>query len=154
MRLFSDCSVSCAMMMAVEDMATAPPMTIAAVGAIPNSANAPAPTSAVVTSTWAPPTPSTSQRIATRRGRENSEPEREHQEHHAEIREQARRVVVHRPGEGVRTEQHADREIADDRGQCELARAGDDADRGGEQDQDLEQRAAVHSRCPTDCGAC
>ena len=82
------------------------------------------------------------------------ESEREHQEHHAEIRQQARRVVVHRPGEGMRTEQHADREIADDRRQCEPARAGDDADRGGEQDQDLEQRAAVHSRCPTDCGAC
>ena len=74
MRLFSDCSVSCAMMIAVEDIATAPPMTIAAVGAIPNSAKAPAPTIPVVTSTCAPPTPSTSQRIATRRGSENSNP--------------------------------------------------------------------------------
>ena len=36
-RLFSDCSVSCAMMMAVEDIATAPPITTPTVGATPSS---------------------------------------------------------------------------------------------------------------------
>ena len=40
-RLFSDCSVSCEMMIAVEDIATAPPTTTATAGAMSNSAIAP-----------------------------------------------------------------------------------------------------------------
>ncbi len=62
------------MMIAVEDIATAPPITTATAGATWNRLMAPAATMAVVNSTWAPPTPSTSHRIATRRGSENSSP--------------------------------------------------------------------------------
>ena len=72
--MFSDCSVSCAMMMAVEDMATAPPMSTATAGATSKNRMAPAATIPTVISTCAPPTPSTSQRMATRRGSENSNP--------------------------------------------------------------------------------
>ena len=62
------------MMMAVEDIATAPPTTTATAGAMLKKMMAAAATRPVVTNTWAPPTPSTSQRMATKRGRENSSP--------------------------------------------------------------------------------
>ena len=62
------------MMMAVEDMATAPPITTASTAPIRNSIMPMAATMPVVISTCAPPTPSTSQRIATSRGSENSNP--------------------------------------------------------------------------------
>ena len=62
------------MMIAVEDIATAPPITTATAGATSKAMMAPAATMPVVTSTCAPPTPSTSQRIATKRGKENSSP--------------------------------------------------------------------------------
>ncbi len=72
--------------------------------------------------------------------------EREHQERHADIGKQARRVVVDDQGERVRAEQHAHREVTQDRRQGELAHAGHDEYRGGQQDQNLQQRIGVHSR--------
>ena len=50
-RLFSDCAVNCEMMIAVEDIATAPPTTIATAGGMANSAIAPTATIAVVSTT-------------------------------------------------------------------------------------------------------
>ncbi len=73
-RLFSDCSVSCATMIAVEDIATAPPTTTATAGAMRYAATAIAATMPAVSTVCAPPTPSTSPRIATNLGRENSRP--------------------------------------------------------------------------------
>ena len=46
----------------------------------------------------------------------------------------------------MRAEQHADREVTEDRRQRKLAHAGYDEHRGGQQDQNLQQRIRVHSR--------
>src|SRR5439155_1114684 len=66
-------SVSCCSRMAVELIATAPPSTIAMSHAMPSrwpkSANTPA-----VAMTWAAPSPSTSRRMASMPGSENSSP--------------------------------------------------------------------------------
>ncbi len=62
------------MMMAVEDMATAPPITTATAGATSRNRIRPDATIPAVIRTCAPPTPSTSQRMATKRGSENSKP--------------------------------------------------------------------------------
>ncbi len=71
-------------------------------------------------------------------------PEREHQEYHAEIRQQLRGLAVLCQRERMRPEQHPDREISQNRRQFQLAYARDHAHRSGEQDQDLQQRIAVH----------
>ena len=134
------------MMMAVEDIATAPPTTTAEVGATPSSHAAASATIAVVTSTCAPPTPSTSPRMASKRGSENSSPSVNTR--NATPKSASRRVVSLSTDqrERVRAEQHADREVAEDRRQGELAHAGHDEYRGGQQDQNLQQRIGVHSR--------
>ncbi len=83
-------------------------------------------------------------------GQRELESEREDQEHHAEIGEQARGLVVGRQTERVGTQHEADREIAQDGGQRELAHGGDHDDRCREQDQHLEQRVAgMHGASPS-----
>ena len=123
--VFSDCSVSCEMMIAVEDIATAPPMMMATVGAISSSAIAPAATIGGrhqhLRAAHAEHLPAHGDQ--TRQGEFQSE--REYQEDDAEIRQQTRRVVVDRQRKRVRAEQHADREIAQDRGQRKLAHGRD-----------------------------
>ena len=84
--------------------------------------------------------------MATRRGSENSSPSVNTRN---TTPKSARSRVVSlstAKREGVRAQQHADREVAEDRRQCELAHGRDDADRGGEQNQDLQQRIVMHSR--------
>ncbi|MQM40246.1 hypothetical protein KBTX_04293 [wastewater metagenome] len=61
------------MMMAVDDNASAPPITVAAPPPAP-SAQAVSPSTPVHSATWAPPRPNTVQRIARSCGRENSRP--------------------------------------------------------------------------------
>ena len=72
-RLISACSVSCWTTIAVEDIATAPPITNATSGVAP-AAYATAPASSAVMPTCCAPRPNTSWRIASMRGRENSRP--------------------------------------------------------------------------------
>jgi hypothetical protein len=72
-RASSSWSPSWRITIAVEDIATAPPSTIAT-GSVAPSAQTAAPTTAVVMSTCSPPTPSTSDFIATMRASENSSP--------------------------------------------------------------------------------
>lgn len=69
----SPCSPSCLSAMAVEDMAKAPPRITAKAGDTPARMKPPANT-AVVSTIWLPPSPSTRRRAASRRGRENSRP--------------------------------------------------------------------------------
>jgi hypothetical protein len=66
-----------------------------------------------------------------------------YQEHHAEVRQQSGRLVVGRERERVRSEQHADCEVSQNRRQLELAHSRHHAHRGGEQDQDLQQRIVM-----------
>jgi hypothetical protein len=142
-RLFSDCSVSCAMMMAVEDMATAPPMITATAGAISNNEEGAGCDEgggdqhlrAADTQHFPAHGHQARQREFQAQG--------EHQEHHAEVRQQLRGLVVRR-GKGVRPQQHAHREIPQDRRQREFAHRRDHAHRGGEQNQDLQERIVMH----------
>ena len=125
------------MTMAVDDMATAPPITTATAGATSRNRVRPAATMPVVTSTCAPPTPSTSQRIATRRGRENSNPSVNTRN---TTPKSANSWVVAPPVrqvEGVRTQQHPHREISENGRQFQFAHARDHAHGSGEQNQDL-----------------
>jgi hypothetical protein len=123
------------MMMAVEDIATAPPTTTAEVGVTPS-------THAAASATIAVHFAAHGEQARQRK----FQAEREHEERHADIGEQARRIVVDDQRERVRPEQHADCEVTEDRGQGELAHAGHDEHRGGQQDQNLQQRIRVHSR--------
>ena len=100
--------------------------------------------------TCAPPTPSTSPRIATSRGKENSRPRVKTRK--TTPKSASRRVVRCRPPARARAAQHhADGQVPEYRRQRQLAHRRDDADRGGQQDQDLQQRivhrpsAAVNS---------
>ena len=72
-RASSSWSPSWRITIAVEDIATAPPITIATGGVAP-SAQAATATTAVVMSTCRPPIPSTSDFMATMRANENSSP--------------------------------------------------------------------------------
>ena len=91
----------------------------------------------VVISTCAPPTPSTSQRMATRRGSENSSPSVNTRNTTPKSASSCVVSLSARERERVRTQQHADREIAEDRRQRQFAHARDHAHRCGEQNQDL-----------------
>ena len=81
-------------------------------------------------------------------GQGEFETQGEHQEDDAEVREQSGRLRVGGERERVRAKQHADDEVAQDRGQCELAHRGDDANRRGQQDQNLQQRIVLHRGRP------
>ena len=72
-RPISFCSVSCFTEMAVEDMAKAPPSTMA-MGVLAPMSRAMATVPRVVNSTWAPPSTNTDLRITQKRGAENSNP--------------------------------------------------------------------------------
>ncbi len=134
------------MMMAVDDIATAPPTTTAAVGATPKSPAAASATIAVVTQHLRAADAEHVAAHGEQARQREFQPEREHEECDAEIGEQMRRIVVDDQRERVRAEQHADGEVAQDRRQGKLAHAGHDEDRGGQQDQNLQQRIRVHSR--------
>ena len=91
----------------------------------------------VVMNTCAPPTPSTSQRIATRRGSENSNPRVKTRN---TTPKSANSCVVSLPcrqREGVRTEQHPDREISRESPAISACARRDHANGSGEQNQDL-----------------
>ena len=71
-------------------------------------------------------------------GQRELEPQGEHQEHHAELGHR-RRHPVRGEIQGVRAEQHPDREITDDRRHAQAPERGDDQDREHEQQQQLRQ---------------
>ena len=122
--------------MAVEDIATAPPITIAT-GRVAPSAQAGDRDDRRREQHLQPADPSTSDFIATMRANENSRPERKDQEHDADLGEHADRLVVVEHAEGVRAEQHADDEVAEDRRQRETPHEREHEQRPRQQYQDL-----------------
>jgi len=125
------------MMMAVEDMATAPPTTTATAGATSKNRTAPAAMMPVVMSTCAPADAQHFPAHGHQTRQREFQSQGEDQEHHAEVRQELRGLIVRRERERMRTQEHADREIAEDGGQRQFAHGGHDAYRCGEQNQDL-----------------
>ena len=133
------------MMMAVEDIATAPPITTATAGARIEERDGDGGHDAGGHQHLraADPEDFPAHGHQSRQGK--FQPQRKYQEYHAEIRQQLGRLVVGRHAERMRSQQHADDEIAQDRGQGQFAHARDHADGCGQQDQNLQQRIVMHS---------
>ena len=76
------------------------------------------------------------------------EPEREYQEHDADVRQRADRLVVVEHAERVRPEQHPDDQVTQDRRQRETAHEGEHQQGTRQQHQDLRQEFAAHRSPP------
>jgi len=76
------------------------------------------------------------------------EPEGEYQEHHADVRQRADRLVIVEHAERVRPEQHPDDQVAQDRRQRETAHKGEHQQGTRQQDQHLRQEFAAHRSPP------
>ena len=74
------------------------------------------------------------------------QPQREHQEHDADLGQYSRGRVVGRKTQCVRSQQHADCEVAEDRRQLEPAHGVDDQHRCRQEGQNLRQWAVCHRR--------
>ena len=108
---------------AVDDIASVPPMTM------PTRQSRPA---------YGDLRAADTQHQAAHRGelrQAELEAHREHEEHHAEFREVAAIFRVGDETERVRPDQRPDHQVAEDRGQVEQAEYDDHCDRGSEQDQ-------------------
>ena len=149
-RLISSWSPSWRSTIAVEDIASAPPITMAGATVRCRTPRRCRRTPRSSSSICRPPTPSTSDFIATMRAQRELEPEREHQEHDADLGQQPHGLVVRREPERVRAEHHADDEVAEDRRQREAPHQAEHQQRARQQDQDLarESRRAIGPHRP------
>ncbi|MNC20019.1 hypothetical protein D3C75_679610 [compost metagenome] len=65
--------------------------------------------------------------------------ETEQQEYHAELGEQRHVLVVLQPAEAAGAERQADAHVGQQRRQLEVAKQGDDQQRGGQDDQQIDE---------------
>ena len=142
-RVSSSWSPSCRNTIAVDDIASAPPMTMAAPALMPY-ANAMPPKARPHSSTCRPPMPSTSDFIATMRASENSSPSVKTRNTTPISASTCTDGGARHEAERMRAEHHADQQVTQDRWQLETAHQAQHEQRAREQDQYLAEKVVRH----------